>query len=70
MAEILFSEAGLRYFLLNFGQKLIEEYTETPIDDEDLYVLEALLSWELGLLHKAEKNKRYNNEKIINTEDE
>lgn len=64
MAHILFSEGSLRYFLLNFGQKLIQEYTEQPLDEEDLYVLESLLAWELGLLQKS------SNRKLIREEEE
>ena len=67
MAQFLFSDGSLRYFLLNFGQKVLEEYTEEPLDEEDLYVLEALLAWEMGLLYKAEGTKH---KKIIQKEKE
>lgn len=52
MYSIIFSETTFRYFLLNYGQKVLIEYLEHLPDEEDLRTLESLLEWELGLLNK------------------
>ena len=51
--SITFSQSTLRYFMIQFGLKLINEYTEDDIDLEDLCVVEQVCKDEIWLLLRS-----------------
>lgn len=49
----MMSEPSLRLLLLNFSSKLLREYSDGPLDVEDLHLIESVISWELGLICRS-----------------
>lgn len=48
--DIIFSEKSLRYMLFTLGSKIVREYLDNPIDEEDAKVLDALVRNEITIL--------------------
>ena len=50
---IIFSESSLKFFMLQAGYKIVQEYLNEVPDGEDVIVLESMINCELDLLYRS-----------------